>query len=741
MSGVRLTAVLSAAFVLVTVGGGLVLFVGAGTGVDADLLGAAETGLAAGLLGLVMLWQRPENRIGGLLTAAGVLFGLSVLAAGVLGSSAGPALASEAAFACVWLGQAPLILMWTITILALPDGEVGAGLRRGFLVGAGVLAGAVAVAGYLFAGPGQVPEFPPASAPAEVAGPLAHLAQPELLYHLGQPFLAVLPLLALLGLIARFRTADPVARQQLKWVLVAAAMTVLANLARLPLDAAGGALETTGTVVGLVADPLPTLGIALAVLRYRLWELDLFISRAIVYGTIWVVFSATFIALALGAGLLAGGPGVLVPLLLALAVAVAGRPLQVRLEKLVRRLVYGPEPAGYAAIVRYAEMLTEASRSGTLARAIAESVRRALGANWAGVWLHVQSDGASMLHPAAIAGRDIGPSGVAPDGLVAALHAATGGFLAGDMPSEVATLGALLDVEPSALVPLVAGEDLVGILACGQRPRHALVSSDLELLGVLGREAALALRNVRLESELRQRLDEIEDQTQQLRRSRQRLVSVQDAERRRIERDLHDGVQQQLVALAAKLKRASLAAPAEPAEARRLLVEVATEAEETVFALQELARGIYPSLLADQGIPAALRTHAARVPAAVRVEVEPALAGRRFGRDLEAALYFVALEAMANAQKHAIGAELTLSLHGADDSRRLVLEVHDDGPGFRQGEPTGGSGLQNMDDRIAAVGGTLDIDSRPGAGTWIRAKVPLEAQVMPLQRPAGDSRR
>ena len=741
MSGVRLMAVLSAAFVLVAVGGGLAMLVGAGAGVDAALLGAAETGVAAALLGLLLLWRRPENRVGGLLTAAGALFGLSVVAAGVLGSSAGPAPVSEAAFAWVWVGQAPLILVWTGTILALPDGDVGPGLRRGFLVGASVLAGVVAVAGYLFAGPGQVPEFPPASAPAQIAGPLADLAQPEPLYRLGQPLLAVLPLLALLGLLARFRAADPVGRQQLKWVLVAAALTVLANLVRVPLDAAGGDLETAGMAIGLAADPLPTLGIAFAVLRYRLWELDLFISHAIVYGTIWIALSAAFIALALGAGLLAGGPDVLVPLLLALAVAVAGRPLHTRLERLVRRLVYGPEPAGYATVVHYTEMLTEAARSGTLAQAIAESVRRALGTSWAGVWLHVQSGGPSILVPAAMAGRDLGPSVMASAEEVAAHRAATGGFLARDMPPGLATLGARLDVEPGAVVPLVAGSDLVGIIACGQRPRHALVSSDLELLGVLGREAALALRNVRLESELRRRLEEIEDQSEQLRRSRQRLVSAQDAERRRIERDLHDGVQQQLVALAAKLKRASLGAPADPARTRRLLTEVAAEAEETVFALQELARGIYPSLLADQGLPAALRTHASRVPAAVRVEVEPALAGRRFGRDLEAALYFVALEAMANAQKHAARAELTVSLHSADDPLSLVLEVHDDGPGFRPGEPSGGSGLQNMDDRIAAVGGTLDIDSRPGAGTWLRAKVPVQAQVVPLQRPAGDSRR
>jgi signal transduction histidine kinase len=237
---------------------------------------------------------------------------------------------------------------------------------------------------------------------------------------------------------------------------------------------------------------------------------------------------------------------------------------------------------------------------------------------------------------------------------------------------------------------------------------------------------------------LRRRVEEIEEQAEELRRSRRRLVSAQDAERRRLERDLHDGVQQQLVALAAKLKRASLAAPA---AGRQLLRDLAAEAEESVFALQELARGIYPSLLADQGLAAALRTHAARLPAAVRVEVEPAFAGRRFGRELEAALYFVALEAMANAQKHAPGAELAVSLRSADEGRRLVLEVHDDGPGFRAGEEAPGSGLKNMADRVAAAGGALAIDSRPGAGTWVHAEVPLEAPVVPLQRPAGDSRR
>lgn len=380
MRRLRLTGALAAAFAFSTAGGGLALAIGEGIELGDPVLGIVETAFAAALLGLILLRQRPENRMGVFLMAAGALFGVSALAAGVLEASVGPRFVSEAAFAWIWLGQALLVLVWTLTILALPDGRVGSGLRRRFLIGAGVLAGAVAVAGYVFAGPGQVPEFPPAQAPAELAGPLAQAGGWQTLYDVGQGILAALPLLALLGLIGRFRGADPVARQQLKWVLAAAALTVTANAARVPLDAAGGGLASAGTVLGLVAEPLPTLGIAFAVLRFRLWELDLLISRALVYGVLWGVLSAVFLVVALGAGLLAGGSDVLVPLLLALAVALAAQPARARLERLVRRLVYGPEPEGYATVVRYAEMLAEASRAGALAPAIAESVRRALGA-------------------------------------------------------------------------------------------------------------------------------------------------------------------------------------------------------------------------------------------------------------------------------------------------------------------------------------------------------------------------
>ena len=687
------TAAVAAAFALAVAAVGFVLLLRAGLSLDDPVVGVLETAVTATLLGLLVLWRRPRHRMGVLLLGAGVLFGVTALAAGVL---AAEARAAPLAFAWIWLAQAPLVLVWAAIILGLPDGEFGA-RRRHFLAGGGVVVAVLAVAQYLFAGAGKSPPFPPAEVPSALDGPLA--LGPAVLFDVGQAVFPALPLLAVAGLVARFRRADRVVRQQLKWVLAAVAATVVVNALSTPLGEGG-------TVLGVAAGPLPAIGIALAVLRYRLWEIDLLVSRALVYGLLWSALSAAFVAAGIAAGLVAGGSDVAWPIAIALLVALAAQPARARLERRVRRLVYGEEPSGYAVVTRFAEQLAE---PGPLAPRISEAARRALATDWAGVWLLVEP---TLLQPVGVEGRPL----LLTEETVSRLRrgAAT--------PELEEALGT-----PATVVPLDAGGELVGILACGR----ALDKPERELLHVLAREGALALRNVRLEAELRRQVEE-------LRLSRRRLVDAQDTERRRIERDLHDGVQQQLVALTARLKRASLAAPAGIQDELR---EAAADAVESVFALQELARGIYPSLLADQGLVAALCTHASRLPAAVRVEVEPTLAGRRFGRELEAALYFVALEALANAQKHAPGAALTVSLRSAEDGTRLVLEVHDDGPGFDARKAAGGTGLQNMQDRIGAAGGTLTVDSRPGAGTWVRAELPLEAAVIPLQRSGDDSRR
>jgi len=152
-----------------------------------------------------------------------------------------------------------------------------------------------------------------------------------------------------------------------------------------------------------------------------------------------------------------------------------------------------------------------------------------------------------------------------------------------------------------------------------------------------------------------------------------------------------------------------------------------------MFALQELARGIYPSVLADRGLLAALRTQAARMPLPVRIEADDGLAGRRLDPEVEAALYFVALEALTNAQKHAPLAQVTVRLR--EDGGVVRLEVADDGPGIA-GDHGRGSGLQNMYDRVAAAGGALDVRSAPGHGTRIAAAIPTEAVIgTPVAQP------
>jgi signal transduction histidine kinase len=471
-----------------------------------------------------------------------------------------------------------------------------------------------------------------------------------------------------------------------------------------------------------------------AIFRYRLWEIDVVISRTVVYAVLWVVLSVVLLVPALATGLLAGGTGALTAVGLALLVTLAFQPARARLERVIERIVYRDRPRGYALLARFGETLRAAAGAGEVTPQLAEVIRSGLGASWAGVWVHVAADGGGALRSVAAAGIEPGPSVLLAPQTSARLRASPARALTGDLPPELGLLWR--GMTAAAAVPLVAGEELVGVLACGQRPGDPLGERDHELMAQFARESALALRNLRLEAQLRERLTQIEQQAEELRRSRQRLVGVQDEERRRIERDLHDGVQQQLVALAARLRRASIATPA---DARRLLEQLAPEAEEAVFALQDLARGIFPSVLADQGLAAALRTQAARMPMAIRVEAEPSLAGQRFDRELEAALYFVTLEAMANAYKHAPGAAVTVSLRSTG-GRRLVLEVHDDGPGFNQQLASPGTGLQNMQDRTAAVGGELTIDSRPGHGTWVRAEAPVAARVIDLQ-PEADSLR
>jgi signal transduction histidine kinase len=264
-----------------------------------------------------------------------------------------------------------------------------------------------------------------------------------------------------------------------------------------------------------------------------------------------------------------------------------------------------------------------------------------------------------------------------------------------------------------------AGE-LLGALVVQEHERQPLTPVEERLFAGLAAQAGLVLRAARLLTELDRQLAEISQHAAELRSSRRRIVATEDAERRRLERDIHDGAQQHLVALAVKVRLAQtlLSRPVQRPEA--VLAELYAVLADTVATLKDLSRGIYPRVLSEAGVVPALRVAAETCPVPVTLMAEPR---GRAPADVEAALYFCCLEAMQNAAKHAQAKRILVEVRGRDGA--VVLVVADDGVGFASAVPGTGAGLANMRDRVESVGGTLTVVSRPGVGTEITARIPL----------------
>jgi signal transduction histidine kinase len=238
------------------------------------------------------------------------------------------------------------------------------------------------------------------------------------------------------------------------------------------------------------------------------------------------------------------------------------------------------------------------------------------------------------------------------------------------------------------------------------RPDESIDPTREKLVRDVAAQAGLILRNEKL----------IDD----LRASRQRLVAAQDEERRRLERNIHDGAQQQLVALAVKQRLAASLVGRDETRLRSLLTDLQSETNEALEDLRDLARGIYPPLLADKGLSAALESQARKSPIPVRVEADQI---GRFPQETEAAVYFSTLEALQNVAKYAEASEATVRL--AQVNGTLAFEVADDGIGFDPAAASRGSGLQGIADRLAALGGEVTIRSAPGAGTTVAGRLPI----------------
>ncbi|MGY1616799.1 sensor histidine kinase [Geodermatophilus sp. SYSU D00691] len=271
-----------------------------------------------------------------------------------------------------------------------------------------------------------------------------------------------------------------------------------------------------------------------------------------------------------------------------------------------------------------------------------------------------------------------------------------------------------------------AGEVIGHVVREPTRPADPLSPVEQRLLGDLLASAGLALRNLTLRTGLQRHIEETVERSVELQASRQRIVATADATRRRLERDIHDGAQQHLVALTVSLGLAATVGAHDPPRAASLVRELRPAAEIALATLELLSRGIYPQLLAESGMAAALEAAWSTSPVPVHLADETR---RRFPAEVESAAYFCCLEAVQNAVKHAQPTRVDVRLSARPGELRL--EVVDDGAGFDDAVVADGSGLAGMRDRIESLAGTLTVDSRPGSGTRLTGCIPVLRRVVP----------
>ncbi len=486
-------------------------------------------------------------------------------------------------------------------------------------------------------------------------------------------------LLSIVALILRFRESRGDERQQIRWLAYVGVTFLILFVAGLILGSAFGGNDTVENVIAFVAFGTALLGIpaacAIAILKYHLYDLDIVIRKAVVFGLLAVFITAVYAGIVGGVGALAKSSGsTTLSFVAAAALAVLFQPARDRARKVADRLVYGKRATPYEVLAEFSGRVSETYASDDVLPRMATVLAEGTGAESAVVWLRV--------------GAEMRPASVQPHG------AAT--------PESL----------PEDAVEVRHQGELLGALSVEMPPADPMNPAKDKLVRDLASQAGVVLRNVRLIEELRA--------------SRQRLVEAQDEERRKIERNLHDGAQQQLVALSVQLRIADSMVGRDTDKEHELLASVQAAATGALEDLRDLARGIYPPLLADKGLPTALEAQARKSPVPVDVIAEQV---GRYPQEIEAAVYFSCLEALQNVAKYARASAASIRLLADDGSLRF--EVEDDGAGFDPVSTGYGTGLQGMADRLDAVGGALEVRSAPGEGTTVTGRVPART-ILPV---------
>jgi signal transduction histidine kinase len=621
-----------------------------------------------GIVGALILRRHPGHAIGSLAVIGGLCTSLAAFAGAYAAYSLTHGTGLPATGFAIWLRGwtwYPGVTSLLILVPALfPDGRLPSPRWRPIVwaVAIGIVADLVSVSGsQLMFG------FPLTDRP----GPFGLLLGLSGLVFFVSLFAAVA------ALAIRFRRSTGIARQQLKWFL--AAVGLQAAL----WACSQAATSVTGLppyqnpyfeiLISLALLTMP-LAIGVAILRHRLYDIDVVISRGLAYAGLAAFITIAYLLVVVGVGLAigtGGRPNLPLTVVAIALVAVLIQPLRVRLQRLANRLVYGSTADPYTILAELSRTSAAGDVDQALAR-IAQAVAGGMGSRRARV---------RLLLPGGQARTATCPSD------------ATGDF------------GQTFAVNHG-------GETVGEIEAEG--------SGDQGLTEALTGQAGLALRTLRLSAELDARLAQLEAQAEELAASRTRLVQAQDAERRRLERDLHDGIQQELVVLIAKARLARNQLDRDPTLAAETLAELQGSAQHALADLRSLARGIHPAVLSSRGLVDAIGAMAARMPVGVRVEADPALREVRYAPEIEAAAYFVVAEGLANVLKHSGASEATVTVTASDSCLRVAIA--DDGHGFDPGAVQE-SGLRGLRDRVEALGGHVEVASQL-SGTRLDASLP-----------------
>jgi signal transduction histidine kinase len=391
-------------------------------------------------------------------------------------------------------------------------------------------------------------------------------------------------------------------------------------------------------------------------------------------------------------------------------------PARQRLSETANRLVYGERHPPDEVLRTWGSRLNRSIPMDELLLQLAESLRKVMVLRRAEVWTGTPG---RLELAVSVPDREATPLTLGPEEQPVVARAG----VTGNAWLEV-WLPALLEGRAPAqirAVPAAHAGELLGLLVVERAlDTETFTDEDDRVLTELARQVGLALHNVQLDSALQQSLEDLQKANDDLRASRARIVASGDAERRKIERNLHDGAQQHLVALAVNLRLARDILTDDPETAAEMLEGLASSVKDTIQELRDLAHGIYPPLLVDSGLPEALRAAAGRSPLSVSVVADGVA---RHGPETEAAVYFCCLEALQNAAKHAPDAEVSVRVW--ESAGELFFEVADNGPGFDKATATRGHGYINMSDRLGAIGGSVEWRSMPGAGATVAGRVPV----------------